>query len=160
MPPPHKLIKSLTPIHTIIRPAIKKRVASELVTQELVQDLLKIFLRNPYLKRPHIMITDKKTTFIVDRTWYMVEDIAKSFPPLKELELHEYWVEPKEATEAQSVTYENVSIEGNEARKLNDKELQELFERTISSPGALFLMILGNSELKLFIPLHDELEWN
>lgn len=101
-----------------------------------------------------------KVSFVVDRTWYLIESITKSFPAIQELKLHEYWIEPNKATEVKSVSYENVSIEGNEARKLNDKELRELFEKTISSPGVLFLMILGNSELKLFTPLHDELEWN
>jgi len=143
-----------------MRPVTKKRIPKEVVTQELVQDLLKIFLRNPYLKRPHLVIKDEKTTFVVDRTWYVIENIAKSLPASKEVELHEYLVEPDEALELKLVAYENVDIEGNETRKLNNKELRKLFEKTIKSPGVLVLMIFANSELKLFIPLQDELEWN
>ncbi|WP_148883372.1 hypothetical protein [Thermococcus aciditolerans] len=143
-----------------MRPVAKKRLPQELVTQELVQNLLKVSLRNPYLKRPHLMIKDEKTTFMVNRSWHVLENVAKSLPAHEEVELHEYWVEPEEPLELKSVAYENMDIEGNEARKLNNQELRRLFEKTIVSPGALILIIFDSSKLKLFIPINDELEWN
>jgi len=140
-----------------------KKIPKDEAIKEIITDLLKTFLKNPYLKRPHIMITSERTYFILDRTWYMLEnEIKPKIRQEKEIQVKEYYGKIEEVLEPkESISYDKIEIRGNEARKFNEKELKETFERLLNSSGALIKIIMNNEkEIKIWIPIDSHTEWN
>lgn len=138
-----------------------KKIPEDEAIKEIINDLLKTFLKNPYLKRPHLIITDEKACFVLDRTWYMLENEIKPQLQSEEIVVEEYYGKIEEVLEPkESLIYEKIEIHGNEARKFNEKELKDTSERLLNSTGALIRIIMKNKEIKIWIPIDESLEWN
>jgi len=139
----------------------EKKIPSDLIGKEVINDLLKVFLMNPYLKRPHLIVRDEKAEFIVDRTFHVINQITNEIKRDKAVQICEYYGNPEEVQKLKEKTnHESINIGGNEARKFNQKELKKLFEKCLKSNGAIISLNTEEQEAIIFIPIREDLEWN
>lgn len=166
-----------------ISPTTNNKIITEykkLIVSELVQDFLKIFLRNPYLKRPHIVYSQDSVQFFLERTWYVFEEKTESALSLSlkllqspsyaylencKLQVIEGYCSAQELSSLTALL-KTISIEftGNETRKFSIQELNGMFHKVLESKGGLFEFVLsmhGKREtlMYIFIPLSDEYEF-
>ena len=152
----------------------------KLIVSELVQDFLKIFLKNPYLKRPHIVYSQDSVQFFLERTWYVFEEKTESALSLSlkllqspsyaylencKLQVIEGYCSAQELSSLTALL-KTISIEftGNETRKFSTQELNDMLHKVLDSKGALFEFVLltdRNREILMyvFIPLSCEHEF-
>ena len=152
----------------------------KLIVSELVQDFLRIFLKNPYLKRPHIVYSRDSVQFILERTWHVFEEKIESIlstsmkllSPSGSVHPEKFRIQVIEGycniQELSSLTdllkTSSIEFTGNEARKFSIQELNDMLHKILESEGALLEFVLlmhGKQEtlMYIFIPLSDEYEF-
>jgi len=152
----------------------------KLIASELLQDFLKIFLKNPYLKRPHIVYSRDSVQFILERTWHVFEEKIESVLSLSlkllqssshahtekyKLQVIEgYCNIQKLSSLADLLQTSSVEFTGNEARKFSTQELNDMLHEVLESKGALLEFVLFSHEkqetlMYIFIPISDKYEF-
>ena len=152
----------------------------KLIVSELVQDFLRIFLKNPYLKRPHIVYSQDSVQFILERTWHVFEEKTESALSLSlkllrssshthigkcRLQVIEGYCNIQELSSLTDLLKtSSIEFTGNEARKFSIQELNDMLHKILESEGALLEFVLlmhGKQEtlMYIFIPLSDEYEF-
>ncbi|MCO6041853.1 hypothetical protein [Thermococcus alcaliphilus] len=135
----------------------KKEIPADLAIKEVINDLLKVFLMNPYIKRPHILVRGREKLFILDRTWYVLQEVVEILAN-KRIQIKEYYGEVNEIPGLND-KYESFKVSGNEARKFSQRELEKLFKECLKSNGAIISLKTEEQEAIIFIPIRKDLEW-
>ncbi|ALM75527.1 hypothetical protein [Thermococcus barophilus] len=159
------------------------------LTSILIRDLIDVYLRNPYYKRPIFSFSIDYCTVNFDKTFYVVEEeiseVLKAWANIaiaisknqlapvttREISLEEYYGKITEQKLVDVILSNNkLTLKGNEVRKFSKEELQEIIGKTLDSQGAIFnlnfiLTIEKHPKEELilkhyiFVPLIRELEF-
>jgi len=176
-------MKKVKSFEISLSPTTDNNVITEykkLIVSELVQDFLKIFLKNPYLKRLHIVYSRDFAQFLLERTWHVFEEKTESIlstsmkllPSSGPARSEKFRIQVMEGycnvQELSSLTdllkTQSVEFTGNETRKFSTQELNDMLHKVLESEGALFEFVLsrhGKQEtlMYIFIPLSNEYEF-
>lgn len=139
------------------------------ITSIMVRDLIEVYLRNPYYKRPILIFGPDALYINFDKTFYIIEkevekalnmwaNLAQTFSineiaPVKanDVVLNEFYTVVLYHKLLREVLREDrkLTFIGNEARKYTSREFRELARALLSGEGALFeLEFLAKVEKK------------
>jgi len=128
------------------------------LTSLIVRDLIDVYLRNPYYKRPVLVFGPDILYVHFDKTFYVIEheigkalnkwaNLAQAFSlnelaPVKadEIVLNEFYTVPLYHEILRGILHEERMLKflGNEPRKYTNRELREISKALLSGNGALF----------------------
>ncbi|MFA4647734.1 hypothetical protein P8X24_10905 [Pyrococcus kukulkanii] len=182
-------LSSSNVITLTVPPAINRASLNDFkrkIVSIMVNDMLKVFLRNAYYKRPILVLSPDSVCIHLDKPFYvfkaevekLLEKWASFSQALSIIELTpvtankviltEFYVKnPWKDFLSEYSPVEELPFTGNEARKFSKRKLNEIREKLLCSSGALFRLecmsatggkhfVLGHS---IFVPLEKSLEF-